>query len=76
MREYHTCGSPMHIVATALKIARLVYYRIQWENMQVSEHVFKALCNVQVTTVKKKKRTSNRHLIGSMALSVVILICV
>ena len=33
MRQYHNCENLMHIVATALKNATLVYYRIQWGNM-------------------------------------------
>ena len=38
----------MHFVATALKIARLVYYRIQWANVQVSHDFLWALYNSRI----------------------------
>ena len=40
----------MHIFATALKNATLVYYRIQWGNMHVSKHFFRH-CNKKSITV-------------------------
>ena len=33
----------MHFVATTLKLVGLVYYRVHWENVQVSIHYFEAL---------------------------------
>ena len=35
LRQHPFCGNSMHFDTATLNIARLVYHKIQWENMQM-----------------------------------------